>query len=496
MTNRTEAVKTSQSRQNREIADLAGTFERDFNVQVGKLERWMDLSPYEKYLGQFRKILSAAWSRTFIADGEEEKKFTRATLARIPVIFVLTLAGALTPIAYDYLPAFGAYWLLALLGTGLSLAGIAPRLIFHALVVVDILAVTFVVHLCGSLTSVEVVFYPIIVILLTLAFGFFTGLIYAGVVTGAYTLLVVLEGTGALPYSPLLGHDFPYFTFHGIPTYPLAIIVAAHIITYGSAILTGVLTYEIEVKRRQAKAAVQTKNEMLAICSHDLKNLLVSITGFSELMLVTLERPDVSIPDIRAHARQIHASGNRMLELIFNLLDSARLEDGTIPIVRTRIELQEVIRNVHMLQAPNAELKSTEITCRLPDDPVWVNADRSKLAQVFTNLIQNAIIYTREQGSISIEMEPPVDGKVRVVVRDSGPGIAHEVMPILFDPIALGQRRQAAGRRLGNALSTGLGLSIVRKFIELHDGSLWVESLEGIGSSFWIELPIATPPIP
>lgn len=89
-----------------------------------------------------------------------------------------------------------------------------------------------------------------------------------------------------------------------------------------------------------------------------------------------------------------------------------------------------------------------------------------------------------------MELSQVVNGKARISVRDNGPGIPPDMQDILFDPMALARRRSQENRKIGNSLSTGIGLSIVKKFVELHGGKVWVESELGKGSTFWVELPV------
>lgn len=474
-----------------ERAVYAWEFERDFQNHVGRLERWVDLRPYEKYLVRLGELLGQLWSRTTVGDAvDDSQRFVRASVVRAPALLMLLLASAFTPLLQQYLPIVAVYWLTIATGGVLAFLGIAPKVVFHVQTLIDIVAVTVLVHLLGSITTVAVVFYPLMVVLITIAIGFMPGIFYAAAVTFSYTLLVVLEGVGVLPYSPLLGHEYPAFLVGGWPTYPIAVILSAHIITYGSALIAGALAYEIEVKRRQANEAVRSKSELLAICSHDLKNLLVTVTGYSELLLTNLRERPVSVSDLTLYAQHIHANGSRMLELIHNLLDSARLESRGIPLVKGSVELTRMVKEVAVLQQTNAAFKQAEVSYTVPETPVWIEADGSKLSQALTNLVQNAIIHVPDhRGRVTVDVSEPGGGRVRIAVRDNGPGIAADVMPILFDPTALAMRRKTARRRLGMSLSTGLGLSIVKRFVEMHGGQLAVECPPGCGTTFWIDLP-------
>ncbi|MCB0219981.1 MAG: HAMP domain-containing histidine kinase [Chrysiogenetes bacterium] len=478
-------MPTPETPQGDTKADEFAEFEKDIEGYLGRLERWADLSRYDRYLGRLRSVLGHAY---FLFGGEREgyQRYRRAAFARIVILSSFLMAAMLAPMFYDYLPIAGAYSFLNAILIVLILFRVAPRAIFAVLAALDVFVITFAIHLFGSLTSVVVVFYPLLVTLASLFLNFFWGLAYAAMCSGAYALIVSLEYFGVLPYSPLLGHRLPAYEFYGIPTFPIVVLLVAHMINYGSAFCAGLLTYEVELRRRVAEAAVQTKNEMLAVCSHDLKNILVSVGGYSELLVMEL---DGSRESALTHAREIHGASQRMLELISNLLDSARLEGGKIVLSRSHFSYGDLVHDVEATQTANARLKNTRlkfVDCGA--DPAFY-ADRSKLVQAFTNLVQNAVIHTPEGGTITMELARVAEGRARIAVRDSGTGIPPEVQAILFDPMALARRRKHENQKIGNALSTGLGLSIVKRFVEMHGGRIWVESEPGEGSVFWVELP-------
>jgi len=472
--------------QERAKEDEFAEFEKDFQGYLGRLERWVDFSRYDRYLGRFRELLGQAY---FSFGGEREgyQKYRRAAVARIIIFSSFLVTAMLAPMFYDYLPIAGAYSLLNIVLIALVFFRIAPRTIFGVLAVLDVIVITFTIHLFGSLTSVVVVFYPLLVTLATMFLSFFWGLVYAALCSGGYTLVIGLEYFDVLPYSTLLGHQLPAYEFHGVPTFPIVVVIVAHMINYGSAFFAGLLTYELQMRRRAAETAVQTKNEMLAVCSHDLKNLLVSVGGYSELLVMELEN---SNEDALAHAREVHGASQRMLELIRNLLDSARLEGGKIVLSRSRFSFKDLACDVKATQAANAGLKRVKLEFADCGANPTFDGDRSKLAQTFTNLVQNAIIHTPEGGTVMMELAWVDASRARIVVKDTGTGIPQEMQAILFDPMALARRRKEENRKIGNALSTGLGLSIAKRFIEMHGGHIWVESEPEKGSAFWVELPV------
>ena len=472
--------------QHRAKADEIAEFEKDIKSYLGHLERWVDLSPYEKYLGRLREALGQAYF-SFGGDREGYQKYRRAAFARIIIVSAFMIAAMLAPMFYDYLPIAAAYGLLNVFLIVLVLFRVASGFAFSILAILDVIVITFTVHLFGSLTSVVVVFFPLLVTLATIFLGFFWGLAYAILTSELYTVVILMEYFGLASYSPLLGHQLPAYNYHGFPTFPFVVILVAHLINYGSAFFTGLLTYELELRRRAAETAMQTKNEMLAVCSHDLKNMLVTVSGYSELLLLQAGTPGT---DTTVYAREIHRSTRRMIELIRDLLDSARLEGGTVVLSHSVFSFRELANDVASTQTANAGLRNITLNIPASVTTAKFKGDKSKLSQVFTNLVQNAIFHTPEGGTVTMELSQVVNGKARISVRDNGPGIPPDMQDILFDPMALARRRSQENRKIGNSLSTGIGLSIVKKFVELHGGKVWVESELGKGSTFWVELPV------
>lgn len=468
--------------------DLHAEFEKDLQTYLAKIERWVDLSPYERYLGRLRDVLGQMFGAISVHQ-DDTSLYRRAAIARIGILLAFLGAAMLAPMFYDYIPLVGIYCVMNITGIALVLLRIAGRSVFVLFTVLDTVVVTFAIHLFGSLTSVVVVFYPMLATLATIFLTFFWGLLYAALSSSLYTLVVSAEYLGFLEYSPLLGHEMPIFPVYGIPMFPLVVILVAHMINYGCAFAIGVLNYELEIRRRAAQTAVHTKNEMLAVCSHDLKNLLVAIRGYSELLMLNAQDEKKEEP---TYAAEIHNTSAVMLDLIRNLLDSARLEGGTIELYRSMFGYSELIRDIRKTQEPYAALRGVTLESPLPDGPITLEADYSKISQVLTNLIQNAINYTPEGGTVCVSAETDGASSVRIGVRDTGPGIEPELRKILFSPLDLARHRKRQQGRMGNSLSTGIGLSIVKAFTELHGGTVSVESTPGSGSTFIVKLPVAS----
>ncbi len=463
----------------------AGDNSVQFSRQPQPAER--DLSAYDRYLGRLLFLFTGGID--FTSDPAEVYALQRrATYTRLAISGLIILAASLLPVFYDVLPAVFGYSALSLLSVAVLLLGFRSRWVLVVMGVIDIGLITYAVHLTGSMTSVVVVLYPLHVIMGTLFAGLLTGTIFAVFASVAYTGLIIAESAGWLPYSPYFGHEYPGFEWHGIPTYPVVIVILANVFNFTSVLMAGLVTYALEKRRREAQAALRARTELAAICSHDLKNLLAAIMGHAELAQVRSDLGDAA--KVKESLQQIQRSGDRMMELVRDLLDLSRLEAGQIALSRSRFDLAVTVRNVAMSQQANARLKNVELKAVVSGNECWMDGDQSKMIQVLTNLVQNAVRHTPEGGTVRVTLEPQSGGTARISVTDTGPGIDPEEASGLFDTGSLTRRVSAGGR---GSLSTGLGLNIVRRLTDLHGGRVWIESADTGGACFTVEVPVGEP---
>ncbi len=234
--------------------------------------------------------------------------------------------------------------------------------------------------------------------------------------------------------------------------------------------------------------ANQFKTELLAIAAHDLKNPLQSIMGFAHLI------KEENIPsNVKPFVDMIHKGAERMLTLINNLLEDAKFaETTTFELKIQTLNLTTLVKSlIEETFEVLAKKKSQTILFESTQD-CFVQGDADLLKQVFENLISNAIKYSPRQKLITVCVEritidnPSKREVVRVSVKDEGQGLTEEDMEKLF-----GKFQRLSARPTGGESSTGLGLSIVKKLVELHGGKIWAES-EGKdkGATFIVELPI------
>jgi signal transduction histidine kinase len=170
-----------------------------------------------------------------------------------------------------------------------------------------------------------------------------------------------------------------------------------------------------------------------------------------------------------------------MTRTVENLLTLARADEGRLDLLRRPLSLREVVDEVAADLGPVAAEKDVQLSARGGSAPV--DADRERIRQVVTNMVDNAVKYSRPGGTVRVETWRE-NGEARLCVSDEGGGIAADVLPHVFDRF---YRADSARVRVSGG--SGLGLAICREIAEAHDGRVWAESEEGRGSSFWLALP-------
>src|SRR4030095_12409936 len=247
------------------------------------------------------------------------------------------------------------------------------------------------------------------------------------------------------------------------------------------AIQNARLFREIEEKSRQLEVASQHKSEFLANMSHELRTPLNAIIGFSEVLTDRMfgelnEKQEEYLKDI-------YASGTHLLSLINDILDLSKIEAGRMELELTDFHLPTALDNALMLVRERAGRRSIALLTNIDDRLGQIQADERKVRQVVLNLLSNAIKFTPEGGRIEVAATPK-DGFVEVSVSDTGVGIAPADQEAVFEEF----------RQVGTAdkkvEGTGLGLTLCRKFVELHGGRIWLNSEPGAGSTFTFTLPV------
>jgi two-component system, NtrC family, sensor kinase len=247
------------------------------------------------------------------------------------------------------------------------------------------------------------------------------------------------------------------------------------------AIQNARLFREIEEKSRQLEAASQHKSEFLANMSHELRTPLNAIIGFSEVLS---EKMFGELNDKQEeYSKDIHASGQHLLSLINDILDLSKIEAGRMELELTEFDLPTALENALMLVRERAQRRSLTLHKEVDAGLGQIQGDERKIRQVVLNLLSNAIKFTPEGGRIELAAAPK-DGCMEVSVTDTGVGIAPEDQERVFEEF------RQVGTAEKKAEGTGLGLTLCRKFIELHGGKIWVKSQLGQGATFTFTIPV------
>jgi signal transduction histidine kinase len=247
------------------------------------------------------------------------------------------------------------------------------------------------------------------------------------------------------------------------------------------AIQNARLFHEIADKSRQLEAASRHKSEFLANMSHELRTPLNAVIGFSEVLL---QRMFGALNDKQdEYLKDIYASGHHLLSLINDILDLSKIEAGRMELAPAPFHLPSALDNAVTLVKERAGRHG--IVLQLDIDPALgeLVGDERKIKQVLLNLLSNAVKFTPDGGRISLKAGQ-AGGAVEISVTDTGIGIAPDDRAAIFEEFR--QVGSDERRREG----TGLGLTLAKKFIELHGGRIWVESELGRGSTFTFTLPV------
>ena len=228
----------------------------------------------------------------------------------------------------------------------------------------------------------------------------------------------------------------------------------------------------------QAKEANLAKDTFLSSMSHELRTPLNAIIGFSQILIAKADTP----ANIKMFIEKIHISGKNLLSLVNTILDFSKIEAGKMDMHIAPFLMKDLISEVEILVEPMADKKHLTLSLDI-EEGVLIRADRQLIKQVMVNLLTNAIKFSPESEIITLlyrrEEQSDVFG-----IADHGYGIASDKIETLFNPFVQIREHQSDAMK-----GTGLGLTIVKKIIELHSGKIWVESVVGEGSCFYFSLP-------
>jgi two-component system, NtrC family, sensor kinase len=248
------------------------------------------------------------------------------------------------------------------------------------------------------------------------------------------------------------------------------------------AIQNARLFREIADKSRQLEAASRHKSEFLANMSHELRTPLNAILGFSEVLA---ERMFGEVNEKQAeYLQDILSSGRHLLSLINDILDLSKVEAGRLELELGRFHLPTALDNALTLVRGRATRHGITLTQTVDERLGDIVADERKVTQILVNLLSNAVKFTPEGGRVGLTATA-AEGVLTIAVTDTGVGIAPEDQAAIFEEF-----RQVGREDARTQEGTGLGLTLARKFVELHGGRIWVQSQVGQGSTFSFTLPV------
>ena len=233
----------------------------------------------------------------------------------------------------------------------------------------------------------------------------------------------------------------------------------------------------------EADRANQAKSEFLSRMSHELRTPLNAILGFAQLLEI-----DAASPEQQESVDQILRAGRHLLGLINEILDISRIEAGRLQLSVEPVPVRETVRQAIELVQPSAAEPHVSVRAEVIDENLHVLADRQRLQQVLLNLLSNSIKYNRPGGTVTVSCEAGAEGRLRIHVTDTGDGIAADKLQRLFTPF------DRLGAEASAVEGTGLGLALSKTLVEAMGGTLRVQSRPGTGSTFSVELAVASAP--
>lgn len=242
---------------------------------------------------------------------------------------------------------------------------------------------------------------------------------------------------------------------------------------------------DLETANCRLKELDRLKSQFLSHCSHELRTPLTSIKGFTENMLHGMVGPLAERQHM--YLTRISANANRLTRMIGDLLDLSRIEAGTIRLAHQTVSLPTLLEEVTQEFLPMIQAKHQELKTETREEDLIIWGDPDRLHQIVTNLVHNAHKFTPEDGRIMISACHAPPHHILLSISDSGPGITQEAQALLFQAFYQAHRRPEIGTE-----GLGLGLSIVKQLVELHEATITIDSTVGVGTTFHIRFPITT----
>ncbi|TGL66733.1 PAS domain S-box protein [Leptospira kmetyi] len=236
---------------------------------------------------------------------------------------------------------------------------------------------------------------------------------------------------------------------------------------------------ERKLYEQKSIGVIKSKDRLLAAVAHDLKNPISGILSLTELL-----KEQASDPNNVELLNMMSQAANKSLNIIQDLLQIAEMENESYKLKFEKTNLNHLIQSLVKQNLPEAESKKIKLYARMETDPIPVQVELLKFQRVLENLISNSLKFTKEGGEISIHSYSQ-NKKAIIIVEDTGIGIPFGLQSAIFDQFTRAKRQGLKGEQ-----TTGLGMSIVKVIVELHKGKISLESEEGIGTKFIIEIPL------
>lgn len=332
-------------------------------------------------------------------------------------------------------------------------------------------------------------------------------------VKGKVLLIIVIFAFTAAAYGTMGYRKLPIYSFIVIILTPL--IAAVHIsdMPNEAALITTIILYmvymlylatlfyknthrmlwlqevaidresELVQQREKAESANETKSVFLSRMSHELRTPLNAIMGLSELQLLDKNSPLSEKQELRT--KKINNAGKHLLSIVDDVLDFSRIEIGNLEICLQPVRLLDVIKHSITMVEDIALQRNVSITCELSFPDIYVTADNKRLNQVLVNLLDNAVKYNKNEGSVTVGVKAIDEKTVQLSVVDTGYGLSTDSTQELFVPFS------RLGAEESGINGTGIGLSLCKQLVELMNGEIGVDSQQEVGCCFWVRLPLS-----
>jgi PAS domain S-box-containing protein len=235
--------------------------------------------------------------------------------------------------------------------------------------------------------------------------------------------------------------------------------------------------------KEQADVANRSKSEFLANMSHELRTPLNAIIGFAEIIKDQMFG-SAGQPQYVEYAKDIYDSGQLLLSLINDILDMSKIEAGKRQLKEITLDMEVIAQSVSRLVAARAKESRVRLNLEIPHDLPYLRGEEKAMKQILTNLMTNAVKFTNEAGSVTLSARIESDGRMIISVADTGIGIAQKDIPVALAPF--GQIESALSRK---HQGTGLGLPLTKALVELHEGTLDLQSEFGKGTTITLTFP-------